>query len=120
MSINNERDEKDYTACIIFIAIIVCLVLWIGGMFLSHWYAKTYFTVANDDNPQALFGDSFGAVNALISAFAFAGVIVAIFNIINFTYLLLRSFFAIHLSRLWRNSVSVLSTVENSSPSVWR
>ena len=32
MSINNERDEKDYTGCIIFIAIIVCLVLWIGGI----------------------------------------------------------------------------------------
>ena len=43
-----------------------------------------------------------------------------VFISLNFTYLLLRSFFAIHLSRLWRNSVSVLSTVENSSPSVWR
>lgn len=75
----NEDNEKDYTGCIILIAIIVCLALWIGGMFLSHWYAKTYFMVSEQDNPQALFGDSFGAVNALISAFAFAGVIVAIF-----------------------------------------
>lgn len=79
MSTKKESDEKDYTGWIIFFAIIVCLVLWIGGMFLSHWYAKTYFTVSESDNPQALFGDSFGAVNALISAFAFAGVIVAIF-----------------------------------------
>lgn len=79
MSTKKESDEKDYTGWIIFFAIIVCLVLWIGGMFLSHWYAKTYFTVSGSDNPQALFGDSFGAVNALISAFAFAGVIVAIF-----------------------------------------
>lgn len=36
-------------------------------------------------------------------------------------YLLLPcSFFSIHLSRLWRHSASVLATVENSSPSVWR
>ena len=45
-------------------------------MFLSHWYAKEYFEVSNDNNAPALFGDSFGTVNVLISAFA--GVIVAI------------------------------------------
>ncbi|MFS2871677.1 putative phage abortive infection protein [Phocaeicola dorei] len=61
------------------LAVIVCLVLCIGGMFLSHWYAEKYFEVPCGENPQALLGDSFGAVNALISAFAFAGVIVAIF-----------------------------------------
>ena len=36
MSINNERDEKDYTGWIIFIAIIVCLVLWIGAVSKTH------------------------------------------------------------------------------------
>ena len=79
MSKKNKNDEKDYIGLIICIAIIVCLLLWIGGMLLSHWYAEKYFIVSENDNPQALFGDSFGAVNALISAFAFAGVIVAIF-----------------------------------------
>lgn len=79
MSKKNKNEENDNTGWIIFIAIIVCLLLWIGGMLLSHWYAGKYFIVSENDNPQALFGDSFGAVNALISAFAFAGVIVAIF-----------------------------------------
>ena len=37
-----------------------------------------------------------------------------------FTYLLLRSFFAIHPSRLRRHSASVLATVLKSSPSKWR
>ena len=34
--------------------------------------------------------------------------------------LLLRFFFSIHSLRLRRHSASVLATVENSSPSVWR
>lgn len=77
---NNKTEEKDYTVIITIGAIIICLFLCIGGMFLSHWYATTHFDInTTDGNPQALFGDSFGAVNALISAFAFAGVIVAIF-----------------------------------------
>lgn len=77
---NNKTEEKDYTVIITIGAIIICLFLCIGGMFLSHWYATTHFDInTTDGNPKALFGDSFGAVNALISAFAFAGVIVAIF-----------------------------------------
>lgn len=63
----------------ILIAIGICIFLWIGGMFLTHWYAGTYFDVEGTDNKQALFGDSFGAVNALIAAFAFAGVIVSMY-----------------------------------------
>lgn len=35
-----------------------------------------FFPTSQNDCPPALFGDSFGAVNALISAFAFAGMIV--------------------------------------------
>ena len=31
MSKKNKNDEKDYTGLIICIAIIVCLLLWIGG-----------------------------------------------------------------------------------------
>ncbi len=43
-----------------------------------------------------------------------------VFMFPKFTYLLLRSFFAIHPSRLRRHSSSVLATVLKSSPSVWR
>lgn len=76
----NNNEDKDFSLFwTIAIAIVVCLALWIGGMFLTQWYASKHFMVeSTDGNIYALFGDSFGAVNALISAFAFAGVIVAI------------------------------------------
>jgi hypothetical protein len=63
----------------IAIAILLCIGIWSGGMLLTHWYAINYFSVPKEANSPALFGDSFGAVNALISAFAFAGVIVSMY-----------------------------------------
>ena len=76
----NNDDENDFSiGSTIIIASIACIILWIGGMFLTQWYANNFFEVdSTEGNKYALFGDSFGAVNALISAFAFAGVIVAI------------------------------------------
>ena len=71
--------NKFNISLVIAAAVIVCVVLCIGGMLLSHWYAGAFFPVPGGERPQALLGDSFGSVNALISAFAFAGVIVAIF-----------------------------------------
>lgn len=71
--------SKFNIALVIATAVIVCIVLCIGGMLLSHWYAEAFFPVPDGESQQALLGDSFGSVNALISAFAFAGVIVAIF-----------------------------------------
>lgn len=75
-----KRQNKEFsTGWTVIIAIIVCITLWVGGMFLSYWYATKYFEfIPTEGNKFALFGDSFGSVNALISAFAFAGVIVAI------------------------------------------
>lgn len=74
-----DKSKKDKsTATAVIIAILVCLILWIGGMFLTHWYANHFFDVPSGNSKQALFGDSFGAVNALISACAFAGVIIAL------------------------------------------
>ena len=78
----NEDDLKDEIApkpryAWIF-GIVVCLDIWIVGAVFTHLWAGTFFTeVDPNDNRKALFGDSFGAVNALISAFAFAGLIVA-------------------------------------------
>ena len=74
----NVKKEKDRISIIAIVAVLICIGLWIGGMFLSHWYAGKYFEASNENNAPALFGDSFRSVNALISAFAFAGVIVAI------------------------------------------
>lgn len=60
------------------IAIMVCLDIWLVGAAITHLWAESFFEdVPNGDSRKALFGDSFGAVNALISAFAFAGMIVA-------------------------------------------
>lgn len=57
-------------------AIVICLLLWGGGYMLTNYIFFNYFPVGKDNCAPALFGDSFGAVNALISAFAFAGMIV--------------------------------------------
>ena len=60
------------------IGICICLDIWIIGAIATHIWAHYFFNNINEgDNAEALFGDSFGAVNALISAFAFAGMIVA-------------------------------------------
>lgn len=73
------------------LGIVVCLDIWILGAVVTHWWAANYFadnekiipdvsclgTSENNATTRGLFGDSFGAVNSLISAFAFAGMIVA-------------------------------------------
>ena len=62
------------------ISILICLDIWVIGAILTHVWAVVFFNeVAEGDSNKALFGDSFGAVNALISAFAFAGMLVAFF-----------------------------------------
>ena len=57
------------------IAIAVCLFVWGCGAVLTRLYAVNCASTF-DNETAGLFGDSFGAVNALISALAFAGVIV--------------------------------------------
>lgn len=61
-----------------FITIGLCLLICIGGFILTLYLSQnlSFFPTSQNDCPPALFGDSFGAVNALISAFAFAGMIV--------------------------------------------
>ena len=80
-----EKDLKDevepnswYTWVI---GIAICLNVWIIGAIVTYAWADWYFVGDRDniDNNKAIFGDSFGAVNALISAFAFGGMIVTFF-----------------------------------------
>lgn len=81
------------------LGVVVCLNIWILGAVGTHWWATTFFadeehsstevacqkangnaagvTEGSDATTRGLFGDSFGAVNALVSALAFAGMIVA-------------------------------------------
>lgn len=78
----NEKELREEIAPLHWYAwtfgICICIDIWIVGACATHWWAGEYFVhVTDGDNNRALFGDSFGAVNALISAFAFAGMIVA-------------------------------------------
>lgn len=59
------------------IILLASFAIVIGGMIGSHYYAEQYFH-GNGGDSRALFGDSMGAVNALVSAFAFGGMIIAI------------------------------------------
>lgn len=67
-----------YIVIIIGSIAALLLILW-GSMSFFHCYAFNNFPETKDIEIPALFGDSFGAVNALISAFAFIGVIIALF-----------------------------------------
>lgn len=73
------EDEIEPKQCHVWIlGIVICLDIWIVGAIVTHLWAAHYFTdVPAGDSRKALFGDSFGAVNALVSALAFAGMIVA-------------------------------------------
>lgn len=69
--IEESKPKRDW-----IIAIIVCVVVWLGGAAATRWYATTHYESTDPNATAGVFGDSFGAVNALISALAFAGVIV--------------------------------------------
>ena len=80
-SIEELKEEiKPQTGFTWTFCICICLDIWMVGAFSTHLWAAHYFLeVEEEDSSKALFGDSFGAVNALISAFAFAGMLVAFF-----------------------------------------
>lgn len=63
------REHKAIIISIVFFFAVVSI--WLGSMYLIPKYIS-------DENNQGLFGDSFGAVNALFSGLAFAGLIVTI------------------------------------------
>ncbi len=73
------EDEIEPKQCHVWIlGVVICLDIWIVGTVVTHLWAAHYFTeISAGDSRKALFGDSFGAVNALVSALAFAGMIVA-------------------------------------------
>lgn len=87
--VNNQSGHDVYEWPVYLSAFIVCIVLWWGGMLFTHKYAVTEFETTSkpgitdqqlsDEEVKGLFGDSFGAVNALVSALAFAGVIVSLY-----------------------------------------
>lgn len=58
------------------VAIVACVAIWWWGASYTREYALNHALTNDENNIVGLFGDSFGAVNALISALAFAGVLV--------------------------------------------
>lgn len=62
-------------------ATAICLAIWFGGYIFTKWLSgcSCIFQVDGGTSPSALFGDSFGGVNALVSALAFAGMMIVTF-----------------------------------------
>ena len=73
---NNEKEQV--SGWMWFWAILGCVLLWSLGSIGTRYIAEHCFAVSDGDSA-ALYGDSFGAINALISALAFAGVIVTFY-----------------------------------------
>lgn len=76
MDSNNERQGEPKAKIWWTVAAIVCIVICVLGFCLVNYFAPHFVNTKDGSWAPSLFGDSFGAVNALISALAFAGLIV--------------------------------------------
>ena len=74
-----KQENKNSIFKVILIALAVCIVVILGGILLSYCIADKIGTSSDSLNNRGLFGDSWGGVNALVSALAFAGVIVTLY-----------------------------------------
>ena len=79
MEDKNKQDEiKKETRRVIKWALVISFGVWLVGAVITRVIGIYCFPCNEGDSAAAgLFGDSFGAVNALISAMAFAGVIAS-------------------------------------------
>lgn len=79
----SDVDKKGWSVwAILIVSLLACVGISILGIWLSYLYVGGQKPVVSQDdilNARGLFGDSWGGVNAIISAFAFAGVIVTLF-----------------------------------------
>lgn len=76
----SDEKKKDSLTKVILIASLICIVVVVGGILISYSVACK-LAGPDDDimNVRGLFGDSWGGVNALVSALAFACVIVTLY-----------------------------------------
>ena len=81
MSNSNKREEPEGRGfwAILSIAVVICVVICILGIFISYWIVGDACNAKDLAERRAWFGDSWGGVNALISALAFAGVIATLY-----------------------------------------
>ena len=87
---DNEEKKEGISMGWFFLLIIVCIGLWVGGLYGTHYFVRKHWHSDNSITKEeaelkqnilvdsGIFGDSSGAINALFSALAFAGVIFAI------------------------------------------
>lgn len=73
---NIDWKEIDKNILIWLFAISICSLIWWYGGEMTREYALEHAEATSSYAVEGVFGDSFGAINALISTLAFAGVIV--------------------------------------------
>lgn len=76
----DEIEKKRWSVwSILILSVLVCVGISFLGIWLSYLYVSNQPGVSDVMNVRGVFGDSWGGVNTIISAFAFAGVIVTLF-----------------------------------------
>ena len=79
----SDVEKKTWSVWLILcVSLLVCLGISLLGIWASYHFVSLHLAakdVSDIQNARGLFGDSWGGVNAIISAFAFAGVIVTLF-----------------------------------------
>lgn len=76
----SDVDKKGWSVwSILIVALLICLGISVLGIWLSYLYVGKQSVGGDVMTARGVFGDSWGSVNAIISAFAFAGVIVTLF-----------------------------------------
>lgn len=76
-------EKKTWSVWLFFgLSLLACLAISLIGIWASYCFVSAHLVQKEGTdifNARGLFGDSWGGVNAIISAFAFAGVIVTLF-----------------------------------------
>lgn len=76
----DEIEKKNWSVwSILCVAVLACVGISFLGIWLSYLFVSKQSGVTDVMTARGVFGDSWGGVNAIISAFAFAGVIVTLF-----------------------------------------
>lgn len=76
-----EKKDQSISNWWFVLLITICILLWVVGLWGTHEYVNSKYVVKEPQDiliTPGVFGDSSGAINALFSALAFAGVIFAI------------------------------------------
>lgn len=78
--LNDVEKKPQPVGVVMALSLLTCLGISLVGIWASYKYVSLNLSSEADiNNARGLFGDSWGGVNAIISAFAFAGVIVTLF-----------------------------------------